>query len=135
MAVAILSLLGLFVSGYLALYNLGYLGDILCTVGGCETVQTSEYANFLGMPVALWGVGAYLSLLVVSLAGIQPGLAGKRWVALAIFGLAAIGVAFSAYLTFLEAFVIEAWCQWCVISAVLIALIFLFSIPGLRDAR
>jgi uncharacterized membrane protein len=40
-----------------------------------------------------------------------------------------VGVTFSAYLTYVEAFVINAWCQWCVISAVLITLIFLASIP------
>ena len=67
--------------------------------------------------------------------GIQPRFARERWVALALFGVSAVGVAFSGYLTYLEAFVIHAWCQWCVISAILVTLIFLLSIPGLRQAR
>jgi uncharacterized membrane protein len=135
MGIALLSLIGLLIAGYLTMYKFGYLGVIQCTIGGCETVQTSRFAEFLGQPVALWGMGAYVTLLALSLAGVQPRFARERWVALAIFGVSAVGVVFSAYLTYLEAFVIHAWCQWCVISAVLITLIFLLSIPGLRQAR
>ena len=135
MAIALLSLVGLLVSSYLALYKLGMLGQIQCTVGGCETVQMSEYAYFLGAPVAVWGVGAYLALLALSLAGVQPRWAAERWVAISLFGVAAVGAGFSAYLTYLEAYVIHAWCQWCVVSAILVTLIFLLSIPGLRYVR
>ena len=135
MGVALLSLLGLMLATYLTLYKLGYIGELKCTTGGCEKVQTSEWAYFLGMPVAAWGVVGYLLLLGVSMLGLQPRWAGERWVALALFGLAAVGLAFSGYLTMLEARVIHAWCQWCVVSAVLMTLIFLLSIPGLRRAR
>jgi uncharacterized membrane protein len=135
MAIAILSLVGLVISTYLSLYKLGYLGFIQCTTGGCDTVQSSPYAYFLGRPVALWGVGAYVTLLVLALVGIQPRWMHERWVALALFSVSAIGVAFTAYLTYLEAYVIHAWCQWCLVSAALVTLIFLSSIPGLRDAR
>lgn len=135
MAIAVLSLIGFFVASYLALYKLGYLGVIQCGVGGCEVVQASRYALFLGVPVAVWGMGVYLLLFALALLGVQPRWAGERWVALTIFGIAAVGLAFSAYLTYLEAFVIYAWCQWCVVSAVLIGAIFLLAIPGLRYAR
>lgn len=135
MGIAVLSLIGLFVASYLALYKLGYLGVIQCSVGGCEVVQASQYALLLGVPVAVWGTGAYLLLFVLALLGVQPRWGGERWVALAIFGIAAVGFVFSAYLTYLEAFVIHAWCQWCVVSAVLIGAIFLLAIPGLRHAR
>ncbi len=135
MAIAVLALIGLLIAAYLALYKLGYLGVIQCTVGGCETVQSSQYALFLGIPVAVWGAGAYLTLLILAALGVQPRRVSERWVALAIFGVAAAGVIFSAYLTYLEAAVIQAWCQWCVVSAVIITLIFLLSLPGLRYAR
>ena len=135
MAIALLSLVGLIISGYLSLYKLGYLGFIQCTTGGCETVQSSRYAFFLGMPVAVWGLGAYLVLLALALAGLQPRWMRERWVALSLFAMASIGLVFTAYLTYLEAFVIHAWCQWCLVSAALVALIFLLSIPGLRYAR
>jgi uncharacterized membrane protein len=135
MAIAVLALVGLMVSTYLSLYKLGYLGVIQCTIGGCEKVQSSRFSYFLGQPVSVWGVGAYVALLVIAVLGLQPRFVRERWVALALFGIAAVGVAFSGYLTFLEAFVIHAWCQWCVISAIIVTLIFLLSIPGLRQAR
>jgi uncharacterized membrane protein len=135
MGIALLSLIGLLISGYLTMYKFGYLGVIQCTIGGCEKVQTSRFSYFLGQPVSLWGMGAYVTLLVVSILGVQPRFARERWVALALFAVSAVGVVFSAYLTYLEAFVIHAWCQWCLISAILITLIFLLSIPGLRQAR
>lgn len=135
MAIAVLALIGLLVAAYLAMYKLGMLGDIQCQIGSCETVQTSQYAQFLGVPVAYYGVAAYIAILVVAMLGIQPRFERERWVALALFGMSAVGVLFSAYLTYLEAAVIHAWCQWCVVSAVLITLIFLLSLPGLRQAR
>lgn len=135
MAIAVLALVGLLVASYLTLYKLGYLGAIQCSIGGCETVQSSRFAYFLGLPVAAWGIGAYLAILALALLGVQPRFAGARWPALALFLLSGVGVVFSAYLTYLEAFVIHAWCQWCVVSAILITLIFLLSIPGLRQAR
>ena len=136
MGIALLALVGIFVAGYLTLYKLGYLGVLPCgPAGGCETVQASQYAMLLGVPVALWGVGAYIVLLALALAGLQPRWASSRFVALALFGTAAVGVAFSAYLTYLSGTVIGAFCRWCLVSAVLITLIFLLSIPGLRAAR
>jgi uncharacterized membrane protein len=142
MSIAVLSLLGLLVSAYLSLYKLGYMGVIQCGVGGCEVVQASAFAYFpprslvaWGPPVAFYGVAAYGVLLLLSLLGVQPRWAGERRVALGIFAMAAVGVAFSIYLTYLEAAVIRAWCQWCVVSAILITLIFFLSLPGLRRAR
>lgn len=139
MAIAVLALIGVFVAGYLTMYKFGYLGFIQCATGGCETVQASAWAYFpprtvvlWGPPVALWGVGAYLALLGLALMGLQPRWVGERWIALSITAISAVGVAFSGWLTYLEAAVIHAWCQWCVISAILITLIFLLSLPGLR---
>ena len=135
MAIAVLALLGIFDAVYLSLFKLGVIGEITCQVGSCDRVQGSPWAFFLGLPVAVWGVGAYVAIFLVALLGLQPRWVAARWVALSLFAMSAVGVAFSAYLTYLEAYVIHAWCQWCVISAVLITLIFLLSIPGLRGAR
>lgn len=135
MTIAVLALIGLLVASYLSLYKLGIIGGLTCTVGSCEQVQASPWAVLLGIPVSLWGAGAYVTILAVSILGLQPRFVDARWVALALFGVSAVGVAFSGYLTYVEAFVIEMWCQWCVTSAVIITLIFLLSIPGLRRAR
>lgn len=135
MAVAVLALVGMLVSAYLTLYKLGYLGTIQCGAGGCEVVQASRYSELFGLPVAMWGMGAYLILLLVALLGLQPQWVGARWIAGALFGFAAFGVAFSAYLTYLSGAVIGAFCQWCLVSAVTITLIFAFTIPELRRLR
>lgn len=133
MAIAVLALVGTFVSAYLALYKLGYLGTLQCgAAGGCEVVQASRYSVLLGLPVALWGMGAYLLLLAIALIGLQPRWAEARWVGPALFAISAFGVAFSAYLTYVSGTVIGAFCQWCLVSAATITLIFLFSIPGLK---
>ncbi len=80
-AIALLALVGLFVALYLWLHALGFGGAIKCGAsGGCETVQTSQWAVFLGMPVAFYGVVGYLALLIVALAGLRPAaLAQPRW--------------------------------------------------------
>ena len=54
---ALISLLGLFLGAYLTLYKFGVIGTLACNVGSCETVQTSRWSTFLGLPVATWGVG------------------------------------------------------------------------------
>ena len=96
---AVLSPVGLLVSAYLSMYKLGYLGAIQCGTGGCETVQSSRYAYFVGMPVAIWGLGAYGALLALELAGVQPRWASSPRLGWAILALATVGVVFSAYLT------------------------------------
>jgi uncharacterized membrane protein len=83
----------------------------------------------------MMGIIAYGTIFAIAIAGVQPRLVHARWVPMALFALSAIGVAFSAWLTYLEAAVINAWCQWCVVSAIIITLIFLLSIPGFRAAR
>jgi uncharacterized membrane protein len=135
MVVAVLALIGAFLALYLSMYKWGLVGTLRCSLGGCESVQNSPWSELFGRPVAEWGLGAYLSMLVIAVLGLQPRFANARWVALSLFGISAIGVAFSAWLTYLEAYRIQAWCQYCVASAILITLIFFLSIPGLRRAR
>jgi hypothetical protein len=53
MIVAALALAGIFISLYLTLYKLGVIGELSCTFGSCETVNTSRWAVFLGLPVAV----------------------------------------------------------------------------------
>lgn len=134
MGIAVLSLLGVFLSGYLLLHRLGIVGTLACGAsGGCETVQSSTYATFLGMPVPAIGVGGYLLMLATALVGAQPGLAGDRRIGLAVLALATTAFAFTAYLNYVEAFVLHAWCRYCLVSAALVVLIFLLSLTELRS--
>ncbi|MGH9202881.1 MAG: vitamin K epoxide reductase family protein, partial [Vicinamibacterales bacterium] len=61
--IALLALFGLLIATYLTLYSVGAISQLTCAVGSCETVQTSRWANFLGIPVAAWGVVFYVVLL------------------------------------------------------------------------
>ena len=132
--VALLATIGLFVSAYLLLFSLGYYGDLMCGSGACEVVQTSDYAVFLGLPVPGWGAAWYgaMLLLALAVAAGRPETGGPGLLA-AVFATA--GLAFSAYLTVIEAFVLEAWCRWCVVSAVLTVAIFLLVAPWRRLGR
>jgi len=130
MVAATLGLVGLLMSLYLWLWKIGALGALACGDGGCEAVQLSPYAYVVGVPVALLGVVGYLAILVVALAGLQPRFAAARWPTDLLLALAAAGVAFSAYLTYLEAAVIHAWCRWCLGSATIIAAILVTVLAG-----
>ena len=132
MAAALLSLVGVFVSSYLYLYKIGKIGTMACGTGGCEAVQTSEWARFLGVEVSLIGLLGYLGLLLVALAGLQPPLVARRGVALLLVAMSGLGVAFAIYLTALEVFVIHAICRWCVGSAVIILLVLVVSLLDVR---
>ena len=135
MAVSVISVLGILVATYLTWYKLGYIGNISCSIGSCETVNLSRYARFLGLPVAAWGLGFYVSLLIASIASIQPRFADTRGASVMLVALTGWGVLFSSYLTYLELFVIKAICQWCVVSAILVTIAFVISVLDLRDRQ
>lgn len=132
MAVAILALLGLLVSLYMLAYALGWTGSVMCGLGECEKVQSSSYSRIGPFPVAGFGVAGYLALMVLALRGLHPSRQGSRLIPTGLVVGGILGLLFSAYLTYLEAFVIHAWCQWCVSSAIIMVLAFLASIPEFR---
>jgi uncharacterized membrane protein len=115
-AAAILALAGIGVATYIAIAE-GGGGTPKCLAGGhgCETVAKSHYSHLAGVNVAVIGIFGYALLLA---AAIVPGDLGR----FGGFLTALIGFGFSAYLTYLELFVIDAICQWCVASAILMAL-------------
>jgi uncharacterized membrane protein len=133
MLVALVALAGVFVAFYLALYKLGYIGTLACAVGSCEKVQTSRWATFIGLPVAVWGVGYYVVALALALVGLTPRYAESRRLSEILVGLTGWGVLFSCWLTYLELFSIHAICQWCVVSAILATGLFILSWLDLRD--
>lgn len=133
MLATLVALAGLFVAAYLTLYKLGVIGELSCSVGSCETVQLSRWATLLGLPVAVWGVGYYALVFALALASVQDRFADSRGISLALVLLTGWGVVFSAWLTYLELFVINAICQWCVVSAVLAALLFAICWLDWRD--
>ena len=117
----ILSGAGLLIAGYLTWLKWVGRGALFCVAGsGCDIVQASRYAMFLGVPTALWGAVFYAAIGVLSGMGFTAG----RW--LAAFLLAAAGVGFSAYLSALSLFLLRASCIYCLVSsAIAVALLLL----------
>jgi uncharacterized membrane protein len=115
-AAVILAIVGIGVATYIAIAESGG-GAPKCIAGGggCETVAQSKYSHLAGINVSVIGIVGYVALLACALVPGDPGRFGG-------FLTALVGFGFSAYLTYLELFVINAICQWCVASAVLMAL-------------
>ncbi|MET0306470.1 MAG: vitamin K epoxide reductase family protein [Solirubrobacterales bacterium] len=115
---------GVGVATYIAIEAAG--GDApACLAGssGCQTVANSSYSHVAGVNIAVFGLVGYALLLAAALLrGDVARMAG--------FGLALAGFGYSVFLTYLELFKIEAICQWCVASAVLMTVLF-----GLNAAR
>ncbi len=107
----VLAVLGALISAYLTWTHFAGLTPVCTGSGeGCQTVQSSRYASVLGIPVALLGLIAYGGLIFSTALWRETGIYLGLLISL-------VGTLFSAYLTYLEIFVIGALCQWCLASA------------------
>lgn len=110
------ALAGLAVAGYLTFTRFNQ-DALVCGVGDCEAVQGSRFAAIAGIPIALLGLGLFVTLLLLGLARARAPR-HTELITFVGFGLALAGAIYSAYLTYLEVAVIRAICQWCVVSAI-----------------
>jgi uncharacterized membrane protein len=120
---------GLAIAGYLTYVHYAGLQPVCGISHGCETVQTSSYANLASVPVALLGLLSYALILVT--------LRTRRdSVLFAGYVLTMIGFGFSVYLTYREVFTIHAICTWCVASAIVFTLLAIVgTVRAVRAAR
>lgn len=116
--------MGIALAAYL-LYTRETGGQLVCTTGGCERVQSSRYAEIFGVPVAVFGLVTYIWLLVTSLSRSELARGGQAAVALA-------ACLFSTYLVFVQLHLIGAVCELCLVSDVLIAVAATLSLLRLR---
>jgi len=111
--------LGLILSGYLFI---AYVSPepIACISGeGCKAAQLSKYASFLNIPTPAYGMIFYLTL---GMLGALWAESTKKKLLPYLIALVGSGFAVSAFLTSIEAFVLKAWCSWCVASAILVVI-------------
>ena len=121
----ILSLIGLGDTSYLfAKYLQGVDGVCLFTQG-CDAVLGSSYAVVLGVPMSFWGLVFYFLVFASSVFFIYSRLNLALYL---LFALSSIGLLVSVFLFYLQAFVIESFCEFCILSAVTSCLLFATSV-------
>lgn len=126
-AVGALATAGIAIASYLT-YTRYTHATIACATGGCETVQSSDYSVLLGVPVALLGLAAYLFVLGTAfLRGELARMAGAV--------TAVAGMLFGVYLLFAQLIAIDAICQWCLASDVLLDLLAVACLLRLRSGE
>jgi len=110
---AVVAVLGLVDAAYLTVHHLTAEPVPCSLVSGCETVLTSPYAEIAGIPLAaIGGVAYFVAFALAVLAAF-----GNRmtWM---LFGIQVVLMAvFTSWLIYLQAYVIGAFCQFCLISA------------------
>jgi uncharacterized membrane protein/glutaredoxin len=124
LVILIFSFTGLLLSLYLTYLYYSKAQAAFCSAGsGCDIVRESPYSQIAGIPVPLLGVFGYFLIGVLSIVSISS---RGKWLLLYVISLA--GFVFSAYLTYIELFVIHALCFYCVVSAILISAVFIILV-------
>jgi len=124
----ILAVIGLGISGYLTYTKLQNIDPVCSESAGfdCGAVQSSVYSEVIGIPVQYLGLLGYLSIVGLLIAEIQNTRLAE-FAPILLVGITLFGFGFSLYLTYIEAFVLEEWCQWCVVSALVMTALFAVS--------
>lgn len=117
-ALTALAVAGIGTSSYLTYSHYADRPTECAGIGSCEKVQTSEYSDILGIPVALLGLLFFITFIALCLLQL---LSRRRmeWALPVAFSMTLGGVAFVGYLTYVELFVIDAICPWCVATAII----------------
>jgi uncharacterized membrane protein len=135
-AVALLGVVGMGLAGYLTYVH--YNEDALvCTVGGCETVQQSDYSTMFGVPIAIFGLLMFLTVTLLALARMSGRSPIPSDVAtIAAWTMLLTSLLYYVYLTYIEIWELEAVCQWCVMSSIVALLMFVLeSVLLTRELR
>lgn len=114
-AILIIAFLGFLDASYLAAEHYFNAIPPCFITHGCETVTTSIYSKVAGVPVAYLGALYYLSIVILAMYYIQK----EKLIALHMMHLITfVAFVFSAYLVYLQADKIHAWCAYCLTSAI-----------------
>ncbi len=119
-----LVVVGFGVASYLSFVEVTHAEAVCGPVGDCNTVNQSEWARLFGvLPVGVLGLAGYVVILILWLLARSGPEGARAPAALGLWGAVLFGTLFSAYLTFLEPFVIGATCAWCLTSALVMTLL------------
>jgi uncharacterized membrane protein len=127
----LLAALGFVDASYLTWVKLTGSAVACSNVGSCEVVNNSRFSVIQGVPIALFGAGAYLLILILLVLE-QGHPRSDENTRMAVFGLTLVGTLYSAYLTYLELVVLRAICPYCLASAGIMTMLFVLSMARLR---
>jgi uncharacterized membrane protein len=130
-AIPILSLLGMSISSYLTYVHYKEVSPICLPIAPCDAVLSSPYAAIWGIPLSLLGLLMYVLLAVLGFWLLREKKQGQTLIALVTYTLALSGTLFTAYLYYLEIFVIRAFCTWCIATSLVIFITLAFSLINL----
>ncbi|PIR87554.1 MAG: hypothetical protein COU10_04070 [Candidatus Harrisonbacteria bacterium CG10_big_fil_rev_8_21_14_0_10_45_28] len=117
--ILILSFLGIVNTAHLAKHSISKT-DVECIgfpKAWCHKVQYSKFSKTLGIPNPHLGLIMYVAIFVLALLFVF-GLAPYAYTMIPVALLIIIGFLFSLYFTIIQAFILHAFCTWCIISAV-----------------
>lgn len=123
-----LAMAGMGVAAYLTYTHYADQPIACAGLSGCQAVENSEYSTIIGIPVAVLGMLFCAGLLALVLARMARLPLAEEWAPLAAFSMTLTGVAFAAYLTYLELFVIEDICIWCTSFAGIVTIAWLITL-------
>jgi uncharacterized membrane protein len=124
----VLAMAGMGVAAYLT-YSHYADQTIMCAgMSGCDAVENSKYSTIIGIPVGLLGTLFCASLLALVLGRMARLPLAEEWAPLAAFSMTLAGVAFAAYLTYIELFVVEDICIWCTSFAGIVTVAWLITL-------
>ena len=123
-----LAMAGMGVAAYLTYSHYADQPIACAGLSGCQAVENSEYSKLVGIPVAVLGMLFCAGLLALVLARLARLPLAEEWAPLAAFSMTLTGVAFAAYLTYIEVFVVEDVCIWCASFASIITVAWLITI-------
>jgi len=127
LSLIVLSIIGLLDSAYLAYIKLADATAACAEIGDCDAVNSSQYAEIGGIPIALLGAGAYVAMIFLVIME-KKGDFWRDQGPLLVFMFSLIGVLYSAYLTYIEIWVLYAVCPYCVLSAIVLVLMLGLSV-------
>lgn len=127
-AFVVVAFIGFLDATYLTVTH--YTGGLECNIiHGCDEVLSSKYSELFGIPISIFGAGYYLTVIFLCLLYLDLKKGGLMKL---VFGLTVVGLGVTAWMVYLMAFVIEAWCQYCLLSALTSTTLFVLSMVSLK---
>jgi len=124
----LVSLIGMMDAIYLTVQHLSGK-SVKCTVtGGCSKVLSSSYATIAGMPTASFGAMAYFTAFSLATLAIFGSQHARTWLAILVVPM----ILTACWLFYLQAFVLHAFCEFCLLSATMTLLLTVLAFLGRR---